>query len=257
MFHALTQTTMAKQAGYIKLEGTIGDLSFYKNRDGNFIARRKGGVSKERLLNDPKFQRTRENMQEFSRAATAAKFLKNAFREIEIKSNGGKLHNRLYTQTMKVIKSDPTSARGERKFELGDMSILRGFQFSERAVFDQAFKKQLGVADDATSVTVTVPEMVPSKYLVYAKGVTHYRFSLIRAAVNAVAGTFYPEIVASVPQPISALSQPEQVLTLPKPAVVDENYFFAVSLEFLIVVNGGEYDSFDVSMNPAVILVVV
>ncbi|GAA0878957.1 hypothetical protein GCM10009119_19250 [Algoriphagus jejuensis] len=248
---------MAKQAGYIKLEGTIGDLSFYKNRDGSYLARRKGGVSKERLLNDPKFQRTRENMQEFSRAATAAKFLKNAFREIEIKSNGGKLHNRLYSQSMKVIKSDPTSARGERKFELGDMSILRGFQFSERAVFDQTFKKQLVIADVPESVTVTVPEMVPTKYLAATKGATHYRFSLIRAAVNAVAGTFYTEISTAASLVINSQIQPELVLTLPKPAIAGENYFFAVSIEFLMEVNGGQYESFDVSMNPAVILTVV
>src|SRR5690606_21594440 len=117
---------MAKQAGYIKLEGTMGDLTFYKNRDGNYIARRKGGVSKERLLNDPKFERTRENMKEFSRAASAAKFLKNAFREIEIKSNGGKLHNRLYSLANKVLKTDPVNERGERLFELGDLSLLIG-----------------------------------------------------------------------------------------------------------------------------------
>ncbi|WPR76279.1 hypothetical protein [Algoriphagus sp. NG3] len=35
---------MAKQAGYIKLEGTMHDLSCYNNRDGEYIARRKGGV---------------------------------------------------------------------------------------------------------------------------------------------------------------------------------------------------------------------
>lgn len=103
---------MAKQSSYIKLEGTIGDLSFYKNRDSKYIARRKGGVTKDRLLNDPRFERTRENMKEFSRAASAAKFLKNAFREIEIKSNGGKLHNRLYTLANKVLKTDPVNTRG-------------------------------------------------------------------------------------------------------------------------------------------------
>jgi hypothetical protein len=43
---------MAKKAGYINLEGTLDDLTFYKNRDGNFITRRKGGVSKKRLLTD-------------------------------------------------------------------------------------------------------------------------------------------------------------------------------------------------------------
>lgn len=245
---------MAKQAGYIKLEGTIGDLSFYKNRDGNFIARRKGGVSKKRLMTDPRFQRTRENMQEFSKAATAAKFLKNSFREIELKSNGGKLHNRLYSVAMKVVKSDPVSARGERRFELGDMEIMLGFEFSERAVFSNVLKKQLVILDDPGALTVTVPEMVPSKYMVYSQGSTHFRFSLIRAAVNFEANTFNTEIATVAPLPINNLSVPDLTLTLPKPAVVGEKYFFAMTLEFLTQVNGNQYDLNDVSKNPAVIL---
>lgn len=247
---------MAKQAGYIKLEGTIGDLTFYKNRDGNFIARRKGGVSKNRLLTDPKFQRTRENMQEFSKAATAAKFLKNSFREIELKSNGGKLHNRLNAIAMKVVKSDPVSARGERKFELGDISIMLGFEFSEKAVLNNVLKKQLVVLDDETSVSVTISEMVPAKYLIYAKGSSHYRISLIRAAVDFGASTFNTEIATLAPIEINNLSTPEVTLSLPKPAVEGEMYFFAMTLEFLTQVNGNQYDLNDVSQNPAVILAV-
>lgn len=248
---------MAKQAGYIKLEGTIGDLSFYKNRDGNFIARRKGGVTKKRLLTDPKFQRTRENMQEFSKAATAAKFLKNAFREIELKSNGGKLHNRLYSMAMKVVKSDPVSARGDRKFELGDMALLLGFEFSEKAVFSNVLKKQPIILDDPASVSVTIPELVPMKYLLYSQGSTHYRFSLIRAAVNFEENIFNTEISTVVPMLINKLSSPELTLTLPKPGIAGEKYFFALTLEFLTQVNGNQYDLNDVSQNPAFILSVV
>ncbi|WBL43032.1 hypothetical protein PBT90_20105 [Algoriphagus halophytocola] len=247
---------MAKQAGYIKLEGTIGDLSFYKNRDGNFIARRKGGVTKKRILTDPKFQRTRENMQEFSKAATAAKFLKNAFREIELKSNGGKLHNRLYSIAMKVVKSDPVSARGARKFELGDMTLLLDFEFSEKAVFSNVLKKQPEILDDPASVTVTIPELVPMKYLVYSQGSTHYRFSLIRAAVDFEANTFNTEISTVEPMLINNLSSPELTLSLPKPGVAGEKYFFALTLEFLTQVNGNQYDLNDVSQNPAVILAI-
>ena len=61
---------MARQTGIIKLEGTIGDISFYKTRDGH-LARTKGGVGGERIQNDPAFQRTRENGQEFGRAGAA------------------------------------------------------------------------------------------------------------------------------------------------------------------------------------------
>ena len=33
---------MARQKGIIKLKGTIGDITFYKSKDG-YIAREKGG----------------------------------------------------------------------------------------------------------------------------------------------------------------------------------------------------------------------
>ena len=51
---------MARQVGIIKLEGGIGDISFYKTKDGH-LARTKGGVDGKRIANDPAFQRTREN----------------------------------------------------------------------------------------------------------------------------------------------------------------------------------------------------
>ena len=58
---------MAKQKGIIKLDGTSGDIAFYKSQDG-YLARENGGVSADRIANDPNFQRTRENSEEFGRA---------------------------------------------------------------------------------------------------------------------------------------------------------------------------------------------
>lgn len=46
---------MARQAGIIKLKGKVGDMSFYKTKDG-YLAREKGGVDKERIQNDPAFR---------------------------------------------------------------------------------------------------------------------------------------------------------------------------------------------------------
>src|SRR5690554_3843282 len=70
---------MARQKGIIKLKGTIGDISFYKTTDGH-LAREKGGVEKERIMNDPAFQRTRENGSEFGRAGKGGKLIRNAIR---------------------------------------------------------------------------------------------------------------------------------------------------------------------------------
>jgi hypothetical protein len=39
---------MAQQKGIIKLDGTIGGITFYKSKDG-YLAREKGGVSAKEL----------------------------------------------------------------------------------------------------------------------------------------------------------------------------------------------------------------
>ncbi len=70
---------MARQTVIIKLGGTIGDISFYKTRDGH-LARTKGGVDGERIQNDSAFRRTRENGQECVRAGAAGRLLRTSIR---------------------------------------------------------------------------------------------------------------------------------------------------------------------------------
>jgi hypothetical protein len=43
-----------------------------------------GGLSADRIKNDPLFERTRENMAEFTRAGKAAKLLRTIFRDVTI-----------------------------------------------------------------------------------------------------------------------------------------------------------------------------
>ena len=68
---------MARQRSIIKLDGTIGGITFYKSKDG-YLAREKGGIPAERIRTDPAFQRTRENGAEFGRAGKAGKVLRNS-----------------------------------------------------------------------------------------------------------------------------------------------------------------------------------
>jgi len=79
---------MARQSSPFKFTGTIGDMSFYKSKDGHLI-REKGGVSGERIKKDPKYQRTRENNAEFGNAAKAVKLI------LKLRINKAKLLRRL------------------------------------------------------------------------------------------------------------------------------------------------------------------
>jgi hypothetical protein len=61
---------MAKQKGIIKLEGIIGDITFYKSQNG-FLAKYKGGITKDRIANNPTFVKTREDGAGFGNAGKA------------------------------------------------------------------------------------------------------------------------------------------------------------------------------------------
>ena len=63
---------MARQKGILKIKGTIGDITFYKTKDG-YLVKEKSAVEGNRIASDPAFQRTRENNSEFGRAGKAGK----------------------------------------------------------------------------------------------------------------------------------------------------------------------------------------
>ena len=109
---------MARQNGILKITGKLDDLSFYKSKDG-FLVRTKGGVSKDRINNDPAFVRTRENGTEFAESAYAGKLLRVAVRNMLMNAKDGRVTSRL-TQLMSKIKNyDTASVRGERKVAIG------------------------------------------------------------------------------------------------------------------------------------------
>ena len=94
---------MAKQKGIIKLKGTIGDITFYKSKDG-YLAREKGGVDASRIANDPNFQRTRENGEEFGTAGKAGKMLRTSMRVLIQNVADSRIVGRLTQEMVKVCR---------------------------------------------------------------------------------------------------------------------------------------------------------
>jgi hypothetical protein len=88
---------MSKQSSLVKFTGKMGGISFYK-KDGEHVARMAGGPTRERILNDPRFARTRENMSEFSGMAQAAASLTRIF--APVKNLGD---NKLFSQVSGLI----------------------------------------------------------------------------------------------------------------------------------------------------------
>src|ERR1043165_8873310 len=99
---------MAKQKGAHRILGTIGELTYYKSKDG-YLVRESSPLNGSRIQSDPAFARTRENMSEFGRAGKTGKVLRNAIRSLLQNAKDSKVVSRLIKEMMRVIKADTTS----------------------------------------------------------------------------------------------------------------------------------------------------
>ena len=176
---------MAKQKGIIKLEGTIGDITFFKSKDG-YLAREKGGIPADRIANDPAFQRTRENGAEFGRAGKAGKILRNAIRGLLQNASDSKMVSRLTQEMMRVIHEDTTNARGLRNVIDGEAELLEGFDFNINGKLGTTLYAPFTAVIDrvAGTLTANVPAFVPLNMIAAPGGTTHFKIVSAGAEVD-------------------------------------------------------------------------
>lgn len=234
---------MARQTGIIKLKGTIGDITFYKSKDG-YMARQKGGIDKERFLNDPNFQRTRENAAEFGRAGKASKALTTAIRPVLSKTKDSRMISRLVKSMMQVIKADQVSDRGERNVLDGDLMLLQGFDFNGNARLSATLYAPYSATIDRADglLDVSVPSFIPDSQVVAPGGTTHFRIVSAGVEVDFENETFALAQNASAEIPFSnaattaiSLSNDIGIENSTKPL------FLVLGIEFLQEVNGSFY----------------
>jgi len=242
---------MARQKGIIKLKGTIGDITFYKTKDGH-LAREKGGVDASRIKNDPAFQRTRENNSEFGRAGKAGKILRTALRLLLINSADSKMVGRLTQSMVKVIQADVISVRGLRNVIDGEAELLQGFEFNIRGKLGTSlFAPFVGAIDRVTgTISVDIAPFIPANMIAAPSGTTHFKITSAGTEVDFEAETFVEahsetailswDNVATV-----AISQ-ENMVT----AASTKPLFLALGLEFFQEVNGQMYPLKNGAFNP-------
>jgi hypothetical protein len=241
---------MAKANGLLKIEGTVEDLTFYK-KDGKNFVRRKGGVSRERILNDPSFIRTRENGAEFSHSASSGKLLRLALGTMVFKAKDSKLTSRLL-QTMSKIKNlDTTSLRGQRKVGVGiataqGKQTLKGFDFNGNAPLKSVLFAPFDL--DSTTGVVSFVDFVPAEQLQFPQGATY--FSLQSAVLHLDFETEDSEIAYSpvVNLPIDLTSN-ASVLTPSSVPTGSGVQVFLLMVSFYQEINGVQYSLKNESFN--------
>jgi hypothetical protein len=233
---------MARPAGILKINGTLGDLSFYDSVYGP-IVRRKGGPSREQIKKAASCVRIREHNSEFKNLAAAGKLFRQSLRDLLKKTRDHRLVWRV-TQLMSRIKNaDTVSARGKRHVAKGlqtpeGMGFMKGFDLNSNAPLKKILIKNYKVK--AQTRQIIIDDLVPARDLRSPKGATHVR--LKAALLRADFKKEKTELLQS-PEIKLALNKKSNniVLVMNAPAQNTGTDLYLLQVEFLQEVNKTEY----------------
>ncbi|MBK8516679.1 MAG: hypothetical protein IPL55_10475 [Saprospiraceae bacterium] len=250
---------MARQKSFLKIEGTLDELTFYKS-DGNYLVKTKGGISGDRIANDPAFQRTRENGSEFGMSATAGKQLRTSFRNLMMTASDKLVTSRM-TKVMTDVKNlDAANARGERHvhegFDLPEgKAVLKGFNFNIKSVLSGILFKAYSL--NSTTGALDVLGLVPTMDVAYAPGSTHLSISSGWAKVDFATGEFETSISNKVNLPVNGTASDVNLTHAAAPALATGIDVFVLLIEFFQEVNGVQYSLKNGGYNSLAVIEVV
>ncbi len=233
---------MAKFEGIFEIFGTMKGMTFYKSKDGLLI-RAKGGVSKQRIKNDPAFQRTRENGAEFKHNSQMGQLLRQSVSPLLRLAKDYRVSSRLNGVMSRIKNLDGVSRRGERKVPIGigtvaGKALLKGFDFNQNAAFRTLFRTPYSL--DTVTGVFTVTDFQSEFHLGLPEGTTHASLSSAVVGIdfaNRVYETHYSNkenfAIGSTPQTIT--------LTPAALPTVTETRLFFILIEFFQEINGEQY----------------
>lgn len=234
---------MAKQESIIPLRGSIGNLNFYK-KNGEYLARRKGSVDKKRILTDPKFARTRENMAQFELVANDQKLFKGAIAAITNKVGSKIRTTALSSLFFKIASLDRLSGRGKKQVAIGikeeeGINLFRGLALTNHAVTHN-LSVQLRV--DRTRGIISSDAFIPETQLFYPPSATHFEMQSAVVAIDFETRTYavnYSEaLLLPIDQtPLTLALEPD---AMPNPGG-DPSFFVMLSLTYYKQDSGNLY----------------
>lgn len=233
---------MARQKSIIKLDGTIGDITFYKSKDG-YLAREKGGVPADRIRNDPAFQRTRENGSEFGRAGKSGKVLRNSIRALLQNSSDSRMVSRLTQQMVKVIQMDETNPRGQRNVIDGEAELIQGFDFNINGKLGNTLYVPITATLDRVTgdANVDIDAFTPTVDIAAPGGTTHFKLVSAGMEIDFENETFNTKSSETAILPWDNVQSAAVNLANALTANSTKPLFLVLGVEFYQEVNGEKY----------------
>lgn len=233
---------MPKQTGIIPLRGTMGNISFYKGKNGYF-AREKGGVDGKRIATDPAYARTRENGEEFGRAGKAGRLLRTSMRALVQKAADAYVTSRLTAAFLRVIKADAINFRGKRNVIDGALELLNDFEFNANSTLQSVlFAPYTAEINRATgALTVSLPPFIPGNMIDAPSGSTHAIISCVGSEIDFIAEKYVNGVASSGELILDMTATAPLELTVNVTANSTKPIFLALGIEFFQKVGANDY----------------
>jgi len=201
------------------------------------------GVSGERIKTDSAFERTRENMAEFSRAGKAAKLLRTIFRDVTINAKDRVTQARLVKVASRILMGDPINERGARTVNNDDLQQLQGFHFNVRAgITDSLFVRcPMSINRVSGEVLLNIPAFVPRNSVQQARGITHFRIVAAAASINFDTEQYEYAMQGTAELPYNTDPTQAATLTLALPANSKDTVLAVLGIEYYQRVNSRSY----------------
>lgn len=196
---------MARNTQGLAVTGSIGDVTYYKSKNGKF-ARKKAVVNKSNFTTNPKMAKVRAHTVDFAHAIKAGSLIRIAFRNMLKDAKQSNTSNRLTGVLFRALKSDVTHPRGQRQISASDLSLLNKYEFNETVKVSNSIYSTINTTVDRVTgrVNVEIADIVPKRALNAPVNATHFRIAM-GAAVLDFAGFNQTYIEAATQElPISS-----------------------------------------------------
>ncbi|GAA0557803.1 hypothetical protein [Chitinophaga japonensis] len=207
------------------------------------MAKEKNTALSKRILTDPSYARTRENMEEFSQAGKAGKLLRDSLRALLKYAQDARMSGRLSGALSRVIKSDTVNDRGKRTVTGGDLQLLQGFEFNKDAALSATFlAPHTASIDRATGVCqVDIAAFVPVVMIAPPLSATHFQLVAAASELDLAARTYVSDYTQTAELVYGADEQAAINLSLGLPANSAHPLFLVLGIKFYQEVNGKFY----------------
>jgi len=155
---------MARLLNFLKFQGSIENLTFITTSNGTFV-KRKSSLSRDKIMNSPGSEGTRNTMEEFKNFTKSGALLKSGIKNAYSKIRDSGAHNRLSSIMNAIKETDNIHPRKWKTVATGiqqedSKELLKNFEFNAFAPLHKILLKEyiLNAEEGILQINALIPQ---------------------------------------------------------------------------------------------------